>query len=240
MGKSRIDCSIEDLQDDEALQECERLQREVWGFRTPDLVSVRMLRTCVEHGGILLGAFLAGRGLVGFVFSFPVYWGESRIQHSHMLAVLSEFQNSGIGVDLKLAQLERARARGVKIITWTFDPLECRNAHLNLNKLGAVVRRYYKNLYGESTTSELHSGLGTDRFLAEWYLDYAGPTECLSKELPQPIVLTAQTSASGLPLPQPVCDHPGADRLFLEIPWNIQEVKRKDRLLALKWREVTR
>lgn len=240
MGKSRIDCSIEDLRDDEALRECERLQREVWGFQTPDIVSVRMLRTCVEHGGILLGASVASRGIIGFVFSFSAYWGELKIQHSHMLAVLPEFQNSGIGVDLKLAQLNRAKARGVKIITWTFDPLECRNAHLNLNKLGVVVRRYYKNLYGESTTSELHSGLGTDRFLAEWYLDGAAPTESLSKELPQPIVLTARSDESGLPLPGAVRDSHGAGRLFLEIPWNIQEVKLKDRVLALEWRQATR
>src|SRR5690606_1486799 len=116
MGTSRIDCSIEDLQDDEALQECERLQREVWGFRTPDLVSVRMLRPCVEHGGILLGAFLAGRGLVGFVFSFPVYWGESRIQHSNMLAVLSDFQNSGIAGDSMPAQCARAAVCLVRVV----------------------------------------------------------------------------------------------------------------------------
>src|ERR1041384_3102816 len=108
--------------------------------------------------------------MVGFCFAIPGIKSDGRpYLHSHMLGVLPEYRNASVGRRLKLRQREDALARGIQLIEWTFDPLELKNAFLNIEKLGAIVRRYHVNQYG-TTSSPLHGGLPTDRCIAEWWI----------------------------------------------------------------------
>ena len=150
-------------------QRCVELQSEVWRFDPSELVPVHVLLVAVKTGGQVLGAFDEANRQIGFALAFPAFRGERRYLHSHMVAVVSEWQNRGAGRQLKLAQREEALARGIDLIEWTFDPLEVRNAHFNIARLGAIVRRYLPDLYGPSS-SPLHRGLPTDRLVAEWWL----------------------------------------------------------------------
>src|SRR6185295_17500862 len=112
-----------------------------------------------------------GDRLVGFSIAIPgLKPGGRTYLHSHMLGVLDEYNNRGIGRMLKLRQREEALANGVPLIEWTFDPLELKNAYFNIERLGAVIRRYVHNQYGASS-SHLHGGLPTDRCIAEWWID---------------------------------------------------------------------
>ncbi len=144
------------------------MQKEVWGFSDADMVPLRLFVVAQKIGGQVLGAFDSGE-LVGFALGIPGMRNGHPYMHSHMLAVKDKYRNSGIGRRLKLFQREDALARGVELIEWTFDPLEIKNAFLNLEKLGAIARRYNINQYG-STSSPLHGGLPTDRLIAEWWL----------------------------------------------------------------------
>ena len=146
------------------------LQREIWGFADLELLPLRFLVVVSKVGGHVFGAF-DGPRMVGFCFAIPgIKPGAIPYLHSHMLGVLPEYRNLAIGRRLKLLQKEDALARGIKLIEWTFDPLELKNAFLNIAKLGAIIRRYNPNLYG-STSSPLHGGLPTDRCYAEWWLE---------------------------------------------------------------------
>lgn len=149
--------------------ECVGLERAVWNFADLDIVTADLLLMAARTGGQVLGAFDRGR-MIGFLYSVPALRDKLVYLHSHMLAVLPAFQNQGIGRQLKLAQRDEALSRDIKLIEWTFDPLEVRNAHFNITRLGAIVRRYEPNLYG-ITSSPLHRGIPTDRLLAEWWLD---------------------------------------------------------------------
>src|SRR5215475_429624 len=150
------------------LHACVALQKEVWNFADVDLVPLRMFVVSQKIGGQIIGAF-AGKELVGFAFSIPGSRAGHAYLHSHMLAVRSAFRNHGLGRRLKLAQRNEALERGFELLEWTFDPLEIKNAHLNLARLGAVVRRYSINHYGYSS-SPLQGGLPTDRLIAEWWI----------------------------------------------------------------------
>jgi predicted GNAT superfamily acetyltransferase len=119
-------------------------------------------------GGQVLGAF-AGDRMVGFTLAFAGMRHGKTFIHSHMTAVLEDFRDRGVGRQLKLFQRQDALRRGIRLIEWTFDPLEMRNAHFNLVRLGAIARRYIPDCYGV-TESPLHKGLPTDRLVAEWWL----------------------------------------------------------------------
>ncbi|MGO4881661.1 MAG: GNAT family N-acetyltransferase [Bryobacteraceae bacterium] len=150
-------------------QEAVALQKAVWGFSDIELLPVRLFVVATKVGGQAFGAFDGG-AMVGFLLSIPgLKPGGGSYLHSHMLGVLPEYRNKGVGRMLKLRQREDALARGVQLIEWTFDPLELKNAFFNIERLGAIVRRYVENQYG-TTTSPLHGGLPTDRCVAEWWL----------------------------------------------------------------------
>ena len=152
------------------LTEAVRLQKTVWGFEDLELLPLRLFVVATKVGGQVIGAY-EGLRMVGFLLAIPgLKQGSSAYLHSHMMGVLADYRNAGVGRMLKLAQREDALARGVKMIEWTFDPLELKNAYFNIERLGAVVRRYVMNQYG-TTTSHLHGGLPTDRCVAEWYID---------------------------------------------------------------------
>ena len=150
------------------LNACVALQKEVWNFSDYDLIPLRLFVVAEKIGGQVIGAFDAGE-LVGFAMSIPGARGGRAYLHSHMLAVRESSRNTGIGRRLKLFQREDALAHGFELIEWTFDPLEIKNAWLNVERLGAIARRYSLNQYGISS-SPLQGGLPTDRLVAEWWL----------------------------------------------------------------------
>ncbi len=154
----------------EEFEDVVRLQKTIWGFADVELLPVRFLVVIAKIGGHVFGAFEGGQ-MVGFCFALPgVKRGGRPYLHSHMLGVLPGHHNLGIGRRLKLMQRDEALERGIQLIEWTFDPLELKNAFFNIERLGAIVRRYSENQYGV-TASPLHGGLPTDRCIAEWWLD---------------------------------------------------------------------
>jgi predicted GNAT superfamily acetyltransferase len=152
----------------EELRACVALQKEVWNFSDTDLVPLRMFVVAAKVGGQVMGAF-AGDEMVGFALSVPGTRSGHIYLHSHMLAVRKDHRNGGLGRRLKLLQREEALSRDIELIEWTFDPLEIKNAYLNIEKLGAIARRYNINQYG-ITSSPLQGGLPSDRLIAEWWL----------------------------------------------------------------------
>jgi predicted GNAT superfamily acetyltransferase len=152
----------------EDMQACFELQKEVWKFSDADLVPVRMFVLANKIGGHVIGAFDGGE-LVGFALAIPGMRNGHVYLHSHMLAVRQQYRNGGLGRRLKLYQRDDALARGFELMEWTFDPLEIKNAYLNIEKLGAIARRYNVNQYG-ITSSPLQGGLPTDRLVAEWWM----------------------------------------------------------------------
>jgi len=152
----------------EEFRACVALQKEVWNFTDAELVPLRMFVVAEKVGGQVMGAFDGGV-MVGFALSVPGTRTGHVYLHSHMLAVRKDYRNAGLGRRLKLMQREDALARGIELIEWTFDPLEIKNAYLNIERLGAIVRRYNINQYG-ITSSPLQGGLPSDRLIAEWWL----------------------------------------------------------------------
>jgi predicted GNAT superfamily acetyltransferase len=152
----------------EEFERCVVLQLEVWGYSDGDVIPRRVFIVAQKIGGQVLGAF-DGETIVGFAMSLPGHRDGHSYLHSHMLAVLPDYRNAGLGRRLKLAQRDDAIARGFDLMEWTFDPLEIKNAHLNIARLGAIARRYQADFYGPSS-SPLQGGLPTDRLYAEWWL----------------------------------------------------------------------
>jgi predicted GNAT superfamily acetyltransferase len=150
-------------------QDAVKLQQQIWGFDEIELLPRRLFVVASKVGGQVFGAF-DGQRMVGFCLAIPgLKAGGKSYLHSHMLGVLPEYRDAGVGKRLKLAQRDDALGRGIDLIEWTFDPLEIKNAFFNTERLGAVVRRYVYNQYG-TTTSHLHGGLPTDRCIAEWWI----------------------------------------------------------------------
>jgi predicted GNAT superfamily acetyltransferase len=152
----------------EEFRACVALQKEVWGFADNELVPLRIFSLAPKIGGQVIGAWEQDT-LVGFAFSIPGIRNGHRYLHSHMLGVKEGYRNTGLGRRIKLFQREDAIAQGYELLEWTFDPLEIKNAYLNLERLGAIARRYNLNQYG-ITSSPLQGFLPTDRLVAEWWL----------------------------------------------------------------------
>src|SRR6185295_2009532 len=148
-------------------QHAVQLQKDIWGFDDVELLPVRLFIVATKVGGQAFGAFDEER-MIGFCLAIPgLKPGGGTYLHSHMLGVVPEYRDAGVGRMMKLKQREDALARSIDLIEWTFDPLELKNAFFNMERLGAIVRRYVRNQYG-TTTSHLHGGLPTDRCVAEW------------------------------------------------------------------------
>jgi predicted GNAT superfamily acetyltransferase len=160
---------IRELSTEPELREVVALQKTIWGFEDADLLPFRMMVVATKIGGQLLGAFDDER-MVAFCLGIPGLKPPlAPYLHSHMLGVLPEYRNAGLGRMLKMRQRDDALARGIDLIEWTFDPLDMKNAYFNIERLGAIVRRYVRNQYGISS-SVLHGGLPTDRCVAEWWI----------------------------------------------------------------------
>jgi predicted GNAT superfamily acetyltransferase len=174
------------------MRACVALQKEVWNFADAELVPLRLFVVAEKIGGQVIGAFDRNE-MVGFAFAIPGARAGHAYVHSHMLAVRASYRNAGLGRQLKLFQRDDALARGFELIEWTFDPLEIKNAYLNVEKLGAIARRYNVNQYG-ITSSPLQGGLPTDRLIAEWWLK-SNRVETLLRNGSKPSFTPARTIA---------------------------------------------
>lgn len=169
---------IRRLESAEEMKVCVELQQHIWGYSEIDTVPDQICIVANKTGGHVLAAY-DGEQSVGFALAFAAMREGLIYLHSHMVGVVESHQNKGVGRLLKLAQREDALERGINLIEWTFDPLQLKNAHFNIERLGAIVRHYIPNLYGR-TSSPLHAGLPTDRLVAEWWVRSQRVEEMLS------------------------------------------------------------
>ena len=163
---------------------CVALQKEVWGEEDLEIEPVTGFVVASETGGQVIGAFDGSR-LVGYTLGLVAYRDNVIYIHSHHTGVHRDYRDRGVGRKLKLFQREEALSRDIRFVQWTFDPLELRNAHFNLNRLGAISRQFKSNLYG-ITSSPLHRGLATDRLLVEWHLDSKRAIAAINDLVTQP------------------------------------------------------
>ena len=181
--------------------EAVELQQDIWGFADRELLPVRLFVVGNKIGGHLFGAF-DGNRMVAFLVAIPgIKEGARGYLHSHMMGVLPAYQNRGIGRLLKAEQRRDALSRFINLIEWTFDPLELKNAFFNIERLGAVVRRYVLNQYG-TTSSHLHGGLPTDRCVAEWYISSPRVELALQGRVPPP----RHETLARIPVPADIAD----------------------------------
>src|SRR5215510_12303689 len=151
-------------------KQCIELERAVWRDDDIGIMPIRLYLISKACNAPTIGAFDASGTLVGFVHTMIALMGPHAVYHSHLAAVLEDLRHSQIGFRMKLAQRERAIEAGVPLIFWTFDPLQSRNAHLNINKLGAIIRQYKENYYGEGVSTVFDSEVPSDRLIAEWWV----------------------------------------------------------------------
>lgn len=159
---------IRNMEEAQEMSVCVELQQRIWGYAPIDTVPDQIFIVAKKTGGQVMTAY-DGDTPVGFALAFAAMRDGLTYLHSHMVGVLEDYQNRGVGRLLKLAQREDSLDRGINLIEWTFDPLQLKNAHFNIERLGAIVRHYIPNLYGR-TSSPLHAGLPTDRLVAEWWV----------------------------------------------------------------------
>jgi len=215
---------------------CVELQRETWGREFTDLVPPTILKITQRLGGVAAGAFDPSGRLLGFVFGMTGLHRGRSVHWSDMLAVRAERRDQGIGRALKAYQRDLVRALGVDVMYWTFDPLQARNARLNLMTLGADVDEYVEDMYGV-TDSDLHRGLGTDRFIVAWRLDGA-PARVLGVGVEGAPLLNAGAPGTSVSPAALLADRPPAVRV--QIPLDIGAVQRESLDLAFRWRLATR
>ena len=218
---------------------CADLQTEVWGPEFSERVPAALLKVTQRIGGVAAGAF-QGDQLVGFVFGMTGV-EHGRLAHwSDMLAVRDGMRDHGIGRRLKAYQRDTLRQRGITRMYWTFDPLVSRNAHLNINRLGAHVIEYVPNMYGTDTSSTLHRGLGTDRFIVAWELDREAPlaTRQPNDVLDAPVL--NPVGADGLPSVPDLSARPRDPVVRIAVPASIDRVQAESISTATRWRASTR
>lgn len=218
----------------------EDLQREVWGIPDLEVVSLTHLIATVAAGGVLLGAY-DDENLVGFAYGFVSYEKGQTAHHSHMLAVKPEYRNFNLGEKLKQAQREFVLSQNIKIMSWTFDPLQSLNAYFNFNKLGVVCDQYFVNFYGAEAASFLHRN-GTDRLWVTWNLDSERVKERTEKRVPaiefENVKRLVKSGAKNIP--QTIDLSEDDEQVAIEIPANINELQKQNIELAIEWREATR
>ncbi|WP_102275279.1 GNAT family N-acetyltransferase [Cytobacillus massiliigabonensis] len=219
----------------------QKLEREIWNM---DPLPVHQTITASQNGGMLLGAFLENR-LVGFSYGFAGFQEGKSYLCSHMLGIDPEHRDKGIGAQLKEKQKQYATELGYDLISWTFDPLESRNAYLNISKLHAICSTYLENCYGEMEDS-LNNGLPSDRLKVEWWIN--------SSHVNEPYIFDYtgmhspcqwRMTVEGFPEPVPCEEHdllPESkdEPILVPIPANFQMIKKQNHQLALNWRITIR
>ncbi len=234
---------IRDIDGISEMRAVEDLQKEIWGVADREIFPALALVPMKEVGAILIGAFEEDQ-MIGFVFGFPGLEKDRLILHSDMLAVKVAYRSSGLGYRLKLAQRERALAKSIDTITWTFDPLQAVNAYFNFEKLGAVSDCYKINFYGE-TSSFLHRA-GTDRLWVTWLLNSQRVTQRLTRDSADPIAWSERNRIEALVQvgkdlePVVAYNRTLEPRVIIEIPGDINRIAEQRVSLAKRWRETTR
>jgi predicted GNAT superfamily acetyltransferase len=247
---------IRDLRSIDDLTQLKSVEKEVWGMADEDTLPLTLAIACKAAGNIFVGAFDKERDkdkktendkLVGFAFGFLGREHGVTTIHSHMLAVLDAYRHLDLGTRLKQAQRERAMAMGVHEMTWTYDPLQSRNAHFNFSKLGVVSDTYKVDFYGPETSSVLHQN-GTDRLWVRWILHSRRVRDRLAGKNARVEVLDAlkllaplvRFDPSGKPARADLAESLERQRLSIEIPGDILDVERSNMGLAREWRDATR
>jgi predicted GNAT superfamily acetyltransferase len=237
------DVELRSLEGPEEYALCGELQRDTWGHDFGEIVPPALLQVTQKVGGIAAGAFDRHRRLVGFVYGLSGLREGSPVHWSHMLAVRKDWEGKGLGTRLKGYQRDRLIDLGIEIALWTFDPLVARNAHFNLNRLAVTIEEYVPNMYSE-TRSDLHSGLGTDRFLARWDLRSDRVFHTLSEGLGPQVQLPPDSPVVGLDGEgSPIVgggEYPEDPVVRIPIPDDIQAVKAESSELGRCWRKMTR
>lgn len=241
----------------EDMEKVEELQGLVWAGDDLEIVPAHILVGIAHNGGVAIGAFEEDR-LVGFVLGFlgtdqksPNRVAMARLKHvSHMLGVHPDYRDSGIGFQLKLKQRERVVRQGIRLATWTYDPLQSRNAHLNIRRLGSVCRTYIRNMYGE-LRDDINRGMPSDRFQVEWWLT-SSRVQSRVDEARKPLDLAHYLGAGARKVNQVILGegdllHPDSHDLsfegmvvLVEIPPNFEHLHERDLGLAKEWRYFTR
>ncbi len=248
---------IQSVNSIEAMHEIEHLQQVIWPGSDTDVVPAHLLLTVAHNGGVVIAASEGGK-MVGYVFGFlgtdsasPDRVAMARLKHcSHMLGVLPSHRGRGVGFQLKLAQRQAVMKQGIRLVTWTYDPLMSGNAHLNIRKLGAVCRRYRRNVYGDMRDG-LNIGLPSDRFEVDWWVTSARVASRIERARP-PLDLAHYLSAGAekvnpailddrdLLVPSEGDEQPAGRIVLVEIPADFLSLKAADEKLAAAWREQTR
>lgn len=248
------------LQNAEEIKPLEALQKLIWSGSDTDIIPQHMMLTAAQNGGLVIGAYDEEQ-VVGFVFGFIGLYnedGKARIKHcSHMLGVHPEFRDAGVGARLKRAQWQLVRQQGLELITWTYDPLESRNAYLNFAKLGAICSTYKRNFYGPME-DDLNTGIPSDRFQVDWWVNSQRVVKRLRRDpgkrlnLAQylaadvPIINATELTGGGFPAPyqdrMDTLENPATrpNLTLFEIPGNFQAIKAADMDLAREWRMYSR
>lgn len=219
---------------------CVQLQDDTWGHGFSERVPGAILRVAQKIGGVSAGAFDASGEMCGFVFGMTGVRDGILVHWSDMLAVRPDSRGTGLAEKLKRYQRDRVRTLGVKVMYWTADPLVARNAHFNINHLGALPSEYIENMYGENTGSVLHGAMPTDRFVYCWRLDGPASAESRGDEVPQPTVAAAvavAVAADGTPR---AVDTLGAAEVRVHLPHDLAAIQRSSMTLALAWRIAVR
>jgi predicted GNAT superfamily acetyltransferase len=222
--------------------ECVRIEDQTWGAGFNERVPSTILKVGQYIGGVTAAAFDATGGrMLGFVFGMTGVQHGRLVHWSDLLAVRPEARDRGLGRRLKLYQRSLVVEIGVTRMLWTYDPLVARNAHLNLNGLGASVTEYVPDMYGSDTGSALHDAVGTDRFVVAWELTgEPGAAPCVGAPTTAPkasLVVNGAETGDGVPTLHSPDDAP---ELFVAIPDDIQDVIAAAPATARAWRETTR
>lgn len=242
------------------IKQVAQVEAETWGLNPSDTVPDHVLTAIANDGGVLLGAYDRDQ-LIGFTLG----WLGTTSQEdgiiaadylklvSHMTGVLDGYRDQRIGYHLKLAQREWALARGLDLVTWTYDPLESRNAYLNIHLLGCTCQTYYRDYYGEMS-DQMNEGIASDRLRVDWWINSDRVRRCLSPSPDQKIqagsielyiqvgvqLLNPTKLEGGYHLPGDQTISPSKTRLLVEIPADIQAIRQKDREMGVAWRRHTR
>jgi predicted GNAT superfamily acetyltransferase len=245
-GSVTADVEIRPLESIEEFGASERLQRRVWAMPDDrDVIPLHLLLSAQRNGALVLGAFDHGT-LVGLLFGYLGMTAAGRLKHcSHLMGIAPEIQGRGVGYRLKLAQREFALRQGCHLVTWTYDPLESRNANLNIHKLGAVSRTYRRDFYGPMDDG-LNRGLPSDRFQVDWWISSdrvlkrvsGGPAKSLAPEEEEALAEEMRHSEGRTPGRAVACQSGG--RMWVEIPAGFQAVRASNAAVASELRAETR
>lgn len=229
----------------------EEVQRDAWQFSDLDIVPAATLMATAHAGGCVLGAF-DNDLMIGFAYGFLAFEDGRVSLHSHMLGVKPEYRNAQAGFYMKLAQREFALSRRLDEITWTYDPLQSLNAHLNFGKLGVIAERYIVNFYGEATSSPLHQGFGTDRLWVRWLIashhvksriqrdQSVARTANRIADLEEAVNMALVVNEAGQPRLQDFAARLAYDSCMIEIPHDITALKQREPQSGIVWRQATR